>query len=219
MSIFLELPWPIVDKAAVCKSQTHGGAATLTLDGTLSRANIPGQVSFIANRMIRSVSITGSGMSGVNFIIKGFQNGALVTETLAGPVSGTVYGTEYYDIIESITTSGAVTSVTVGTGTSGYLPLIAVNVNSTVINYTFSVGLEAVTSVHYTMFETLASINTNFTPFSTQTTTSGPLFPISGVVDLTTSTVKNSLAITNFLLLQVISSVDTDSFNFTFLQE
>ncbi len=214
MSIFLELTWPVVDKFAVCASQTHGTAATLTLNGTLSNTSIPDQISFIANDMIRSISITGSGMSGVNFTINGFQNGALVTETLAGPASGTVYGAKYYDIIGSITTSAGVTSVIVGTGTSGYLPLIAVNVNTAAINYSFSVLLETVTSVNYTMFETLASINTNFTPFSTQT-----LFPVTGVVGLTASTIKNSTAITNFLLLRINSSVDTDSFNFTFLQE
>jgi hypothetical protein len=214
MSIFLELAWPVVDKAAVCASQTYGAAATLTLNGTLSNTSIPNQISFIANDMIRSVSITGSGLSGVTFIVLGFQNGALVTESIAGPASGTVYGAKYYDIIESITTNGAVTNVMVGTGTSGYLPLISTNVNAPAINYSFSVLLKAITSVNYTMFETLASINTNFIPFSTQT-----LFPVSGVENLTVSTIKNSTAITNFLLLKINSSIDTDSFNFTFLQE
>jgi hypothetical protein len=214
MSIFLELTWPIVDTAAVCASQTHGAATTLTLNGTLSNTSIPDQISFIANDMIRSVSITGSGMSGITFVVQGFQNGALVTESITGPSSGTVYGAKYYDIIQSITTTGAVTNVTVGTGTSGYLPLISVNVNASAINYSFSVLLPVISSVNYTMFQTLDSINTNFIPFSNQT-----LFPVSGVINLTTSSINNSIAITNFLLLKVNSSINTDTFKFTFLQE
>jgi hypothetical protein len=214
MSTFLPLTWPIVDTQAVCKPSSTP-QTQLALDGTLASISIPNQVSFIANDMIRSISITGTGMSGVNFIVTGFQNGALVTESIPGPASGSVYGTKYYDIIESITTNTAVTNVSVGTGTSGYLPLIVVNPNTTAINYSFSVSLNLPSSVNYTMFQTLASINTNFIPFSNQTS----LFPVPGVENITVKSINNSTAITNFLLLKINSSVATDSFDFTFLQE
>lgn len=213
MSIFLQLTWPIVDLKAVCNQQSRSGAGDLAFNGTLyNSTTIPDQVSFIANDMIRSVSITGNA-SGVNFTITGFQNGALVTEMIPGPSGGTAHGTKYYDIIKSVSTSNTVSNIDVGTDTSGYLPLIVVNPNTTAINYSFSLLLKTGT-IDYTMYETLDSINTNFIPFSNQT-----LFEFPGVANLSASTLKNSTAITNFLLLKINSSVNATSFDFVFLQE
>jgi len=214
MSIYLELSWSIVDKAAVCATQT--ASTTLLLNGTLQGSSPSDQISFIANDMIRSVSITSTGnFSGINFVVEGLQNNAYVTETLSGPNNNTVYGTKYFDIITKVTSSSPVSApgVSVGTGHGGYLPLIVVNPNTTAINYSFSVLLKNST-VDYTMFQTLDSINTNFIPFSEQT-----LFAILGVENKTVSSIYSSTAITNFLLLKVNSSTDTTKFDFRFLQE
>lgn len=219
MSIFTKLTWPIVDKEAVCIKQSRSGAGSLVLDGTLSNISIPNQVSFIGSNLIRSISITAeSNLTGINFIIQGLQNGAFVEETVAGPNGSTgspatVYPTTYvYDIIYSVKTSGTVADVQVGTGTMGYLPLLALNTNASIINYAYSTLLPAGSAVNYSTFQTLDSINTNFIAFKDQT-----LFPIA--TSVTTSSIVNSTAMTNFILFKINSSNASDKFDFIFLQE
>ncbi len=219
MSIFTKLSWPIVDTQAVCSEQTHIGPATLNLNGTMVNINTPGQVSFIGNNLIRSISITSDhDLHLINFTISGLQNGAFVEETIAGPNGSTgspatVYPTTYsYDIIYSVKTSGDVTNVQVGTGIIGYLPLIVLNTNASIINYSYSVLLPGGSGVNYSIFQTLDSINTNFISFKDQT-----LFSI--VTGATTSSIANSTAMTNFLLFKINSSSASDKFDFIFLQE
>lgn len=219
MSIYTKYKWPIIDKQAVCLKQSRTGAGALLLNGTLANTSIPNQISFIGNNITRSISITAeSNLSGINFIIQGLQNGAFVEETVAGPNGSadspvTVYPNTYsYDIIYSVKTSDTVADVQIGTGTIGYLPLIVLNTNATIINYSYSILLPSSSAVNYSLYQTLDSINTNFIAFKDQT-----LFPV--VTGSTTSSITNSTAMTNFLLFKINSSNPTDTFDFIFLQE
>ena len=219
MAIFTKLTWPVQDLLAVSALQDVGVAGPLLLNGILFNSSIPDQISFISNKVIRSVSLTSvNDLSLTNFVITGLQNGAYVSETVSGPNNNTVYGTKYYDIITSVVASTAVNGIQVGTGDAGFLPLIAISPISLSTNYSTSVLLPAGSGVTYSMLQTLDQINTNFIPFLNQ---ADKLFPAFGLTNETTSQIANSLFIINFVILQVNSSANpiTDTFEFILLQE
>jgi len=224
MSTFTKLNWPIQDLSAVAALQNLASPGNLVLNnGTFADPSIPNQISFIKNKVIRSISISSStnNYTGTSFTIAGFQNGAYVTENFSGPnIGATVYGTKYYDIIISVTASTAVTGIRAGTGNAGFLPLIVVNtVATTVINYSATVLLPAGSGINYSLFQTLDQVNNNYLAFNDQLTTK--FFPALGFVNETSSQIGNSSEITNFVILKVNSSATpiTDTFDFIFLQE
>lgn len=219
MSTFTKLTWPVQDVAAVCALQNLSAAGNLVLNGTLFDPSIPNQVSFARSNMIRSISITSvNNLSGVNFIIQGIQNEAFITETLAGPNNNTVYGTKHYDIIVSVTVSASVTGVSVGTGDSGYFPLLIINPNTTNINYAASILLPPGSGITYSLLQTLDSVSDNFISFDDQINN---FFECMGLTDETTSQLESTAEISNFILLKIKSSTHpiTDTFKFIFIQQ
>lgn len=225
MSTYTKLTWPVQDVAAVCALQNVASAGPLLLNGTLFDTNIPGQVSFTKNNIIRSISLTSvNNLSATNFIIQGFQNGAFVTESIPGPINNTVYGTKAYDIIISVTASGGtfpVTGIQVGTGKVGYLPLLVINPNAGFINYSMEINVPTspTSGINYSVLKTLSQVSQNFVTFNDQITN---FFPVSlALTSQTSSATDNSILITNFILLKINSSATpvTDTFDFIFLQE
>lgn len=221
MANFTKLTWPIVDKSAVCALQDIASAGLLLLNGTFSNPSIiPPQISFINYNLVRSVSISSSNnLSARTFVINGFQNNAPVTDTISGPNNNTVYGTVYFDVITSVHIDGPANAVTVGTGDAGYLPLFVVSTGTTTINYSLSITFPptGVTNINYSVFQTLDQINTSFLTFNSQL---GNLFPLTGLINQTSSQIASYQNITNFILLKVNSSGTplTDTFDFVFLQ-
>jgi hypothetical protein len=230
MSTFTKLTWPIQDLSAVCALQLSVAPGKLSLSGTLADLSIPDQVSFIKAKMTRSISIssTTNDYTGTTFTIEGLQNGAYVTENIfPGPNSdATVYGTQYYDIITSVTSSTAITGapntgIRVGTGDAGFFPLIVVNTAATIINYSATVLVRSTppSGINYELFQTLDEVSNNFIPLVNQLTTR--FFPNALGITGTGPQIGNSSAITNFVLFQIISSTTpaTDTLDFIFLQE
>jgi len=219
MSTFTKLTWSVQDLIAVSALQDVVAPGPVLLNGTLFDSTIPDQVSFIKNNMIRSVSLTSvNDLSLTNFIITGLQNSAYVSETVSGPNNNTIYSTKYYDIITSVVASTAVNGIQIGTGDAGFLPLIAVDVNAVIINYSTSVLLPAGSGITYSLLQTLDQVNNNFIPFLNQVP---KLFPAFGLTNETTSQIATSLLITNFVILRVNGSATpiTDTFEFILLQE
>src|SRR5271155_6191383 len=160
MSISLKYIFPVANVADVCAAQTTAGAANLVLNGNLANPNSD-QVSFISRGYSRSVSLTSTGnLSGVNFTIVGTQNGVPVSQTLSGPNNNTIYAnptTITYDVITSITVNGAVaTAVSIGTGYTGFFPLININLEkrSGITNYSLSTAQLTAASIHTTIYNT-----------------------------------------------------------------
>ena len=170
MSTYTPYTWPVIDTAAVCALQDLASSGSLLLNGTFTSSDTPNQISFISNNFIRSVSITSANnLSAINFTITGFQNEALVTETIVGPNNNTVFGTKYYDIITSVAASGSVTQVSVGTGSAGYLPLIQLSTISSSTNYSCSIKVPASGSgVTYSFYQTLEQVSPNYITFQNQ---------------------------------------------------
>jgi len=219
MTTFTKLKWAVQNLSAVAALQDIVAPGPLLLNGTFFDPAIPDQVALIKAKMIRSISLTSvNDLSGTNFVITGLQNSAYVSETLSGPNNNTIYGTKYYDIVTSVVANTVVNGIQVGTGDTGFLPLLVVNTNASIINYSASVLLPAGSGINYSLFQTLDQINNNFIPFLNQ---ESQLFPAFGLANETTSQIANSLLITNFVLLKVNSSAlpITDTFEFILLQE
>ena len=92
---------------SVAAAQTLGGAGDMTLAGTAA--------TFAGTNTVALITLTSSGnISGVNFTITGTDaNGAVQSETIAGPNANTVSTTKYFATVTQIAASGAV-----GTNTS-----------------------------------------------------------------------------------------------------
>ncbi len=217
MSTYTPYTWPVIDTAAVCALQDLASSGSLLLNGTFTSSDTPNQISFISNNFIRSISITSANnLSGVTFTVTGFQNEAFVTETITGPNNDTVSGTKYYDVITSVIVNGAVTQVSVGTGTAGYLPLVQLNTLSSSINYSCSIKVPASGSgVTYSLYQTLEQVSPNYITFQNQIGSN--FFQIG--TDGTTSQILNFNVITNYLLFKIVSTAPTtDTVKFIYLQ-
>jgi len=171
---------------------------------------VPGQKSFVLNgdllnslapnspislgKIARVISITSTGnVSAVNFTIAGTYNGLPVSQTLAGPNETTVYTTQFFNTVDSITFNANVTSATnVGTGNAGVAPAGAWGVTNW-FAYDFFTPFSALTvqakvignTVNYSLEVTLDDIVT--TPEASLT-----LFnPIDGMTNATTNQIGN----------------------------
>lgn len=150
LAIPIDLSWSPLDTAAICTLQTLGAAGSLTIDGPLSywpRPDVRSKYASFGN-VRRVVSLTSANnLAGVSFTITGYFNGLPVTETRVGPNSNTVETTQIYEIVTSISTNGAVTAVSVGSGSTGqtaYLKLPGGRffILATVINGTGAITYE-----------------------------------------------------------------------------
>jgi hypothetical protein len=161
---------------------------------------VPGQRSFVLNgnllnslapnspislgKIARVVSITSAGnVSAVNFTITGTYNGLPVSQTLAGPNANTVYTTQFFNTVDSVTFNANVTSATnVGTGNAGVAPAgawgvtnwftydffvpdsaltIQARVNAVTVNYSLEVTLDDVVAIpeaSLTLFNPIAGM-------------------------------------------------------------
>lgn len=142
MSRSLSYIFPAGNTTDVCLPQTLAGAGNLIINGNLANLS-NGQVSFIQKGYSRQISLTSANdLSGDQFTVTGIQNGVVLTENIAGPNNNTVYSNEVFDAITSISVDGAVNDVTAGTGWKGFFPLIAINLERDVINYTLTLSTD-----------------------------------------------------------------------------
>jgi hypothetical protein len=182
MSRHLKYIFPIADTLDVCALQDTAGADILVLNGNLVN-QVTNQLSFLDNGYSRSISLTSANnLAAVNFTISGIQNGDLLTEVLAGPDANTVYSDEIYDEIYSITTSGAANQVSVGTGYTGFFPLISINLEKDNINYMLTTAAIAVgNSLNTTIYATVTDIKNNGIRYISATTGVASVFEIKPI--------------------------------------
>lgn len=103
------------DTAYVCALQTRTGAGAFLINGTGSDQNFPNTIMRLTGSgFARPISLTSTGnISGVNFTITGTNiRGAVLTETIAGPNNNTVSTTANFYSVNSVTTSGTVSTNT-----------------------------------------------------------------------------------------------------------
>lgn len=121
MSRPVRILWIPLDTSAVCTPQTLGAAGALTINGTLASKSDAEKRHVTFENLERTVSLTSAGnLSGLQFTITGTLQGAVVSQTRSGPNANTVYTTQKFTTITSVTVNGAVaTNVSVGNGDTG----------------------------------------------------------------------------------------------------
>lgn len=152
MSKPVRIFWPLSNTAAVCALQTIGAAGAFSVNGILAKPDENGKKAATFTNIERVVSITSAGnVSAVQFTITGMYRGASVSETRVGPNATTVYTTQRFTTVTSVTTNAAVASNTsIGTGLLGNTVwyqtdyyktrsdlTVSVFVNGGVVSYTF----------------------------------------------------------------------------------
>lgn len=224
MSRFLSYTFPAGNTQDVCLTQSLVGAGNLTINGNLATP-VNNTVSFLKLGYIRQVSITSANdLSGVTFTINGIQNGLSITENIAGPNNTTVYGALAYDSITSISANNAAAVVSVGTGWAGFFPLIGINLDRDVINYTLTIAAgSAGNSIPFALFGTIANIVNNGHTYTDIITNNQNIFSLRAIAtgnNYIHSTNTGTVAIYSSLLVQLGAAAGTiaNSMTLNFIQ-
>ncbi len=221
MSRSLSYIFPAGNTTDVCKLQTLLGLepVNLELNGNLANS-INSQVSFLEKGYSRQISLTSANdLSGNQFTITGTQNGITITENITGPNATTVYSVQVYDVINSIVADTGVDGISVGTGWKGFFPLIAINLERDVINYTLTLAKLTATSISFSVYGTLDNIVNNRT-YLDHITNNANLFQIQAP-STTANYVYSGLTGTyTYILVQLGAGVGTiaNSMKLNFIQ-
>jgi len=215
--------WPVMSTQAVCLNQDIIGSGDLLLNGVLGSALTPNQISFTRAGFVRNVSITSvNDLSAATFTITGLQNNAIVEETIVGPNNGTVFSTKFYDVIGTVSVDQAVTAVEVGTGDTGFFPLINPNPESrgvsriSVLNYALATILSPGSGLTYTLYSTLEDTADNGVAYEDELSVFFPITPGA----TTNQLYQSSLLVNKFLLKITGSTIPvTDQLSLTILQQ
>jgi hypothetical protein len=223
MARFLSYTFPAGNEQDVCLTQTLAAAGKLIINGNLATP-VNNTVSFLNKGYIRQISITSvNNLTGVTFTINGIQNGVSITESITGPNSTTVYSVLAYDSITSISSNGAANAVSVGTGWFGIFPLIGINMERDVINYTLTIARLTAASVPFALFGTIANIVNNGHTYMDIITNNMNLFQIRAVGigdNYIYSTNSNATAIYSsfFITLGANATTIANSMTLNFIQ-
>ena len=160
MSQFYEYNWPTPVANGISLFQGLTANTPLLLNGSYVN-KITRTVNFVDdfNIVPRITLNSASNLSGINFLITGYQNGVFISETLAGPNNATVTSANCFDTLLQITpnnTSGS--TVQVGVAALGYFPMILLNtakLNTSSINYALNIVAATANPATYQVFLSL----------------------------------------------------------------
>lgn len=161
MSQFYEYNWPAAVVNGISLFQTLNANISLKLNGSYVNKTT-GTVNFIDDFGIvpRITLSSADDLSGINFIITGYQNGVFISETLAGPTANaTVTSVNCFDMLLQIIPSGTTGStIQVGVASVGYFPMILLNtakINTSFINYALNIVAATANPATYQVFLSL----------------------------------------------------------------
>lgn len=167
MATYIEKYWAAQDLQAVSLLQNVASPGALLLNGTYYNAS-SSTINFNTQGFVRNVSLTSvNDLSAASFTISGVQNNTVVSNTIAGPNNNTVYTTDSFDIISSVTVNSAVNGIKVGTGLTGFFPIISRlssnNFSLTIPSLSYALGFvtEAVDGCTYEVYQSLADLTGN----------------------------------------------------------
>lgn len=144
MSQFYEYNWPATTANGISLLQTTTANTPLLLNGsyvnkTTRTVNFVDDFGIVPYITLNSAS----DLSGIDFLITGYQNGVFISETLTGPNSTTVTSVNCFDTVVQIIPSGTTGStIQVGVAALGYFPMILLNTvkqNVAFINYALNI--------------------------------------------------------------------------------
>lgn len=224
MYSYIQNYWAPQDLQGVALTQSLGSAGNLNLNGTYS---VPTNTSinFFAIGFIPTVSLTSvNNLSATSFTIVGIQNGAVISETIAGPNNNTVVTTNTYDIVNTVSSTTAVTSVSVGTGLNGYFPFYNIptagsstfSLSSTFSPYALSFTTTSSDGVTYEIYQSLNNLGANGQSYTSLidnnylTPKGSPYVDISQIIQFTD--------VCNNVLVKITATDETSTMYTQFLQ-
>lgn len=160
MSQFYEYNWPTPVVNGISLFQTLTANIPLLLNGSYVNKTTR-TVNFVDDFGIvpRITLNSAANLSGINFLITGYQNGVFISETLAGPNSTTVTSVNCFDTLIQIIPSGTTGStIQVGVAALGYFPMILLNtakINTSSINYALNMVAATANPATYQVFLSL----------------------------------------------------------------
>ena len=160
MSQFYEYNWPTPVVNGISLFQTLTANIPLLLNGSYVN-KITRTVNFVDdfNIVPRVTLNSAANLSGINFLITGYQNGVFISETLAGPNANTVTSVNCFDSVAQIIPSGTTGStIQVGVAALGYFPMILLNtakINTSSISYALNMVAAAANPATYQVFLSL----------------------------------------------------------------
>ena len=160
MSQFYEYNWPAPVANGISLFQGLTANTPLLLNGSYVNKTTK-TVNFVDDFGIvpRITLNSGANLSGVNFLITGYQNGIFISETLAGPNANTVTSVNCFDTLLQIIPSGTTGStIQVGVAALGYFPMILLNtakINTSSINYALNIVAATANPATYQVFLSL----------------------------------------------------------------
>lgn len=219
--------WPIQQLQGVALTQNIAVAGNLNLNGTYS---IPtnSTINFFNRGFIPNLSLTSvNDLSTATFTINGVQNSTVITEVITGPNNNTVYTTNSFDIISSISVASSsfpVNGISVGTGLIGYLPLFTIPsagvstfaITSSLSPYALGFVTQSVNGVTYKVYQSLTNLINDGQTYSTLISNSSVLQKGSTYVG-TTQILQFTDVVYN-LLVSVTAANNTSTLQTQFLQ-
>ena len=159
MSQFYEYNWrtPVVN--GISLFQTTTANIPLLLNGSYVNKTTK-IVNFIDFGIVPRITLNSAAdLSGIDFLITGYQNGVFISETLTGPNSNTVTSVNCFDTVEQIIPSDTTNStVQAGVASVGYFPIILLNttkVNTSGISYALNIVAATANPASYQVFLSL----------------------------------------------------------------
>jgi hypothetical protein len=159
MSQFYEYNWrtPVVN--GISLFQTLTANIPLLLNGSYVNKTTK-IVNFIDFGIVPRITLNSAAdLSGIDFLITGYQNGVFISETLTGPNSTTVTSVNCFDTVEQIIPSGTTGyTVQAGVASVGYFPIILLNatkVNTSGISYALNIVAATANPASYQVFLSL----------------------------------------------------------------
>lgn len=160
MSQFYEYNWPAPVANGISLFQGLTANTPLLLNGsyvnkTTRAVNFVDDLGIVPRITLNSAA----NLSGINFLITGYQNGVFISETLAGPNANTVTSVNCFDTLLQIIPSGTTAStLQVGVASVGYFPMILLNtanLNTSGVSYALNIVAAAANPATYQVFLSL----------------------------------------------------------------
>ena len=155
-----EYHWPTPVVNGISLFQTLTAKIPLLLNGSYVNKTTRA-VNFVDDFGIvpRITLNSAANLSGINFLITGYQNGVFISETLTGPNANTVTSVNCFDSVEQIIPSGTTGStLQAGVAALGYFPMILLNtakINTSGISYALNMVAATANPTTYQVFLSL----------------------------------------------------------------
>jgi hypothetical protein len=220
MSQFYEYNWPAPIANGISLFQTLTANIPLLLNGSYVN-KITGTINFIDFGIVPRITLnSAANLSGINFLITGYQNGVFISETLTGPNNTTVTSVNCFDTVTQIIPTGTTGStLQVGVASVGYFPMILLNTaktNTSSISYALNIVAATANPATYQVFLSLKN-NLGLGKYDDLTAAANGNFVASAAAATASALIQyNSLA--SNLLIKIGTNANNSILKAQFLQ-